>query len=71
MTRSGTTNNRSSRSTYSGPLTNWSFTRAENKRAQRNKRNNREKVLFHKLFVSVNSTSPIEQGCALCRNEAE
>jgi hypothetical protein len=66
MTRSGATNDRSGRSTYSGSLTNWSFTRAENKRAQRNKRNNREKILFYRLFVSVNSTSPIEQGCALC-----
>src|SRR5439155_10003714 len=61
-----TANDRAGCSAPSSALTNWRVTRAENERAQRNKRNNREKVLFHKLFMSVNSTSPIERGCALC-----
>jgi hypothetical protein len=44
-------NNRSGRSTYSGTLSNWRFTGAENERTQRSEQNNRENFVIHKLAV--------------------
>jgi hypothetical protein len=51
MTCRCATNNRSGRSTYSGTLSNWRFTRAKNERTQRSEQNNRKNSSIHKLPV--------------------
>jgi hypothetical protein len=54
MACSRAANDRACRRTHARTLTNWSVTRAENETAQRNKQNDPEKVLFHRLSMSLN-----------------